>query len=103
MKVTEIQSNRSVVVQITDRGPYAGNRGIDLSYAAARQLGMVRRGVARVRVETLEQVRPTIPTQNASVTLAACKAKPLLPMTLVEWRPATAPYSPAGQRSEIAS
>ncbi len=51
VKVTELGSGRSVVVQITDRGPFLPGRGIDLSYAAARQLGIVHRGVARVKLE----------------------------------------------------
>jgi len=51
VRVTELSSGRSVVVQITDRGPYKYRRGIDLSYEAARQLGMVGRGVARVLIE----------------------------------------------------
>ena len=51
VKVTDVRTGRSVVVQITDRGPYLPGRGIDLSYAAARALGIVRRGVAQVRVE----------------------------------------------------
>lgn len=51
VKVTELRTGRSVVVQITDRGPYLPGRGIDLSYAAAQALGIVRRGVAQVRIE----------------------------------------------------
>jgi len=47
--VTNLHNGRSVLVTINDRGPYWGNRDIDLSYRAARVLGMVRRGVARVR------------------------------------------------------
>lgn len=58
VKVTELRSGRSVIVQITDRGPFLPGRDIDLSYAAARQLGIVRRGVARVRVEVLGDPRP---------------------------------------------
>ncbi len=54
VKVTELRTGRSVVVQITDRGPYLPGRDIDLSYAAARELGIVRRGVARVRLEVIE-------------------------------------------------
>jgi rare lipoprotein A (peptidoglycan hydrolase) len=55
VRVTELRSGRSVVVEITDRGPFLHGRGIDLSYAAARQLGIVRRGVARVSLELLDQ------------------------------------------------
>ncbi len=62
VKVTELRSGRSVIVQITDRGPFSPGRDIDLSYAAARQLGIVRRGVARVRVEVLGDPRPAAKT-----------------------------------------
>lgn len=51
--VTNLHNGRSVMVTINDRGPYWGNREIDLSYRAARVLGMVQRGVARVRIEPL--------------------------------------------------
>ena len=51
--VTNLHNGRSVLVTINDRGPYCGNRDIDLSYRAARVLGMVRRGVARVRIDPL--------------------------------------------------
>jgi rare lipoprotein A len=51
--VTNLHNGRSVMVTINDRGPYWGNRVIDLSYRAARVLGMVDRGVARVRIEPL--------------------------------------------------
>ena len=60
VRVTELRSGRSVVVQITDRGPFMPGRGIDLSYAAARKLGIVRRGVARVRIELIEELAPTL-------------------------------------------
>jgi len=81
VKVTELRSGKSVVVQITDRGPYAADRGIDLSYAAARQLGIVRRGVARVRIELLGHERPMPPV----VMLASYRsASPWLPKALIE-------------------
>jgi rare lipoprotein A len=43
-----------VVVRITDRGPHTRGRLIDLSQAAARELGMLRAGVAQVRVESVD-------------------------------------------------
>jgi rare lipoprotein A len=49
--VTDLESGRSVVVTVTDRGPFARGRVIDLSLAAAKRLDMVERGLARVRVE----------------------------------------------------
>jgi rare lipoprotein A len=51
LRVTELESGRSVVVRVTDRGPFAEGRIIDLSWAAARALGMLERGLARVAVE----------------------------------------------------
>jgi rare lipoprotein A len=51
LRVTDLESGRSVVVTVNDRGPFARGRVVDLSLAAARALGMVERGVARVRVE----------------------------------------------------
>ena len=54
MKVTNLSNERSVVVRITDRGPHGRGRLIDLSQAAARQLDMLRAGVAQVRVESLD-------------------------------------------------
>lgn len=54
VRVTNIASGRSVVVRINDRGPFVGERIIDLSAKAARQLGMKEDGVARVRIEVVK-------------------------------------------------
>lgn len=49
--VTNVANGRTVLVRINDRGPYAGNRIIDLSRAVARQLDLERSGIGRVRVQ----------------------------------------------------
>jgi rare lipoprotein A len=54
VKVTNLQSGKSVVVRINDRGPHKPGRVIDLSYAAAKQLNLIEPGTARVRIEVLE-------------------------------------------------
>lgn len=54
VRVTNLLNGRSVLVTINDRGPYIGQREIDLSYGAARILDMVGRGIARVRIELVE-------------------------------------------------
>jgi rare lipoprotein A len=54
--VTNLDNGRSVVVRINDRGPFVRGRIIDLSYAAARVLGLVGPGTARVRLEALRGV-----------------------------------------------
>ena len=53
VRVTSLENGRSVIVRVNDRGPYAHERIIDVSLAAARVLDMVRKGVARVRLELL--------------------------------------------------
>ena len=51
--MTNLANGRTVEVRINDRGPSIEGRLLDLSYAAARQLDMVRAGVTRVKVEWL--------------------------------------------------
>jgi rare lipoprotein A len=53
LKVTNLANGKSVEVEITDRGPFAGNRIIDLSQAAAKALEMIDSGTATVRLESL--------------------------------------------------
>ncbi len=50
VRVTDLENGGSVRVRINDRGPFKSGRIIDLSYAAARELRMVKRGVVRVRI-----------------------------------------------------
>jgi rare lipoprotein A len=51
VKVTNLSNGKSTVVRVTDRGPYVGNRVIDLSVAAAKQIGSTHSGVAQVSLE----------------------------------------------------
>ena len=55
VKVTNLANNKSVIVRITDRGPFKGRRLIDLSEAAAREIDMIRSGLAKVAMEILTQ------------------------------------------------
>ncbi|MBE7181075.1 MAG: septal ring lytic transglycosylase RlpA family protein [Terriglobus roseus] len=55
VRVTDLHSRRSVVVRINDRGTLAPGRIIDLSSAAAEQLGILRAGVAKVKLEVLHK------------------------------------------------
>ena len=54
VKVTNLDNGKAVKVAINDRGPYVGNRVIDLSRAAATKLDMTDDGTARVRIEVAE-------------------------------------------------
>ena len=53
VRVTDLDTGKQVEVIINDRGPFVGGRIIDLSFAAARDLGIVDKGVARVRIEVI--------------------------------------------------
>ena len=53
IKVTNIANGRSAVVTIVDRGPFVRGRIVDVSRGVARQIGLIQRGVGRVRVARL--------------------------------------------------
>ncbi|MCD4665113.1 MAG: septal ring lytic transglycosylase RlpA family protein [Bacteroidales bacterium] len=53
VRVTNLFNDRSVVVRVNDRGPYAKSRIIDLSFAAAQKLDMIKNGVVEVLVEVI--------------------------------------------------
>jgi len=53
LRVTNLDNNRSIIVRVNDRGPFHGDRIIDLSYAAAVKLGYADRGTARVELEAI--------------------------------------------------
>jgi rare lipoprotein A len=59
VRVTNLSNGKSTVVRITDRGPFVGNRIIDLSFAAANEIELVGPGVGPVRLEVLGNVDPT--------------------------------------------
>ncbi len=59
VRVTRVSTGKSIVVRINDRGPFHENRVIDLSYRAAKQLGIVHRGAEKVKIELLNK-KPTL-------------------------------------------
>ncbi len=63
VRVLNLENGKNVIVRINDRGPYVGNRIIDLSYRAARDIDMIGPGTARVRVEVLRSERPINPRE----------------------------------------
>jgi rare lipoprotein A len=74
-KVTNLENGKQVIVKINDRGPFAKGRIIDLSYAAAHQIGMTNKGTARVEVETM-----TFSRDDAS-KLSSTKASTIKPVS----------------------
>ena len=87
-RVTNVTNQRSVIVRLNDRGPFLGNRIIDLSYVAAKKLGVVSAGTGNVIVESLspsaiyqnsQPVQAQQPSQLTSQTTvsSAVTAQPL--------------------------
>lgn len=58
VEVTNLTNNRKIIVKVNDRGPFAPNRIIDLSYVAAKKLAMLGKGTAVVRVRAIDLNRP---------------------------------------------
>ncbi len=54
IQVTCLENDRKVVVKVNDRGPFVSGRIIDLSESAAKELGIIEKGIAKVKIEILE-------------------------------------------------
>jgi rare lipoprotein A len=78
VRVTNLENGRSLVLRVNDRGPFVKRRLIDLSWAAARELGFERQGLARVQVVYLGDApldeRPTRPGERRAYAALACRS-----------------------------
>jgi rare lipoprotein A len=101
VRVTNLQNGRSIVVRVNDRGPFVGNRVIDLSYTAAAKLDMLRNGTAMVEVRTVgpspSGVVPPLPSSAPTVVAAPASGATLGSVTPspVAAPPAGPPGAPA--------
>ncbi len=59
LRLTNVKTGHSQLVRINDRGPYSNDRELDVSFVVASRLGMINHGVARLRIELLEE--PPLP------------------------------------------
>lgn len=57
LRVTNLRNGKTCVVRVNDRGPHTKGRLIDLSYGAARELGMLSQGIAMVEVERVDKLK----------------------------------------------
>jgi len=89
VKVTNLDTGRSVVVTVNDRGPFVKNRLIDVSFAAAKELDIVKAGTGRVQVEA-------VPTRAAPASAAGQTTGQTTGQAAA--RTATAPARPVAQR-----
>lgn len=53
VKVTNLENNKSLIVKVNDRGPFKKGRILDLSYAAAYKLDMLKKGTAKIKLQVL--------------------------------------------------
>jgi rare lipoprotein A len=91
VEVTNLDNGRKLTVRVNDRGPFVGNRIIDLSHAAARELGYDRAGLAHVRVR---YVGPA-PLAGPEAGVRMASAGPLTPKYPIALQPpATTPTAP---------
>ena len=68
--ITNLQNGKQVIAKVNDRGPYHSRRIIDVSYLAAEKLDLIRRGVAKVKVEVindLTEMATTSPTSSGNM------------------------------------
>jgi rare lipoprotein A len=84
VRVTNLENGRSIIVRVNDRGPFVGNRIIDLSYTAAAKLDMLRNGTAFVEVRAIDPSAPEwvsaampAPLPNAPLPASPLPAAPL--------------------------
>jgi rare lipoprotein A len=103
--VTYVRTGRATRVRVNDRGPFVGNRIIDLSYAAASEIGMVDDGVGEVEIAVVAvgggdseppkpynvTIPPAEPEPAAEPAPAVASAQPPLPETRSEPTPPPAP------------
>jgi len=90
VRVTNLDNGRAVIVRVNDRGPFVKERLIDLSYAAAKELGYADKGTARVRVQTLDEA-----PANTTPAIAAAIRPPAQP-DRVKVKPPYVPAPPTG-------
>jgi rare lipoprotein A len=71
VEVTNLQNHRKIIVKVNDRGPFASDRIIDLSYVAAKKLGMLGRGTAHVRIKAINPYTYAQANAKAAAPVAA--------------------------------
>lgn len=70
-RITNLENGKTTVVRINDRGPFHGDRIIDLSYAAATKLGYVDKGTAKVKIETITFAPKLVKSSHYYLQVAA--------------------------------
>jgi len=76
VRVRNLENDKQVIVKVNDRGPFVDGRVIDLSYAAAQKLGIVKNGTAKVALEVLATPSSSNSVTNSDETMVAAASSP---------------------------
>jgi rare lipoprotein A len=101
VEVTNLENGKSVVVKVNDRGPFVKHRLIDLSYAAAQELGIVRDGTARVEVRALGAAQVASADSSASTAVRTASLADAGRAAPTAAEQPSARYSPPGAPVEL--
>ena len=96
VKVTNPENGKSVKVRINDRGPFVPGRSLDLSKRAAERIGIVHRGVARVKVSKAPAASPPAATMRDPATAASAPVPDRPDPAMATSAPVQAAGTPAG-------
>jgi len=77
VRVTNLTNKKSITVRINDRGPFYHTRDIDLSYAAAKHLGMEKKGVEKIKIEVIRAAKNPKYVRNEKIQIASFYNKKL--------------------------
>ncbi len=85
VQVTNLENGKQAIVRVNDRGPFVSNRIIDLSYAAAKKIGMIGRGTAMVDIKVVTPDNPPVPAdlamQSSPMAVQTAPVQPASPVT----------------------
>ena len=105
VRVTNLENGKSAIIKVNDRGPFVGDRLIDLSKGSAKELGIYGRGLAKVRIQFLDdKTREYVESHGGTYQFAASKpapepmAAPLAALADAEEKPAPDIFSVAGSQ-----
>ena len=79
VRVTNLSNNKSIIVRVNDRGPFHGNRVMDLSKGAAKQLGFLGAGMANITINSLDASSDNVQLANTSTIMPLNKVNVNLP------------------------
>ena len=83
LRVTNLSNNKSVIVRVTDRGPYRRGTIIDLSWGAAKEIDMLGKGIQTVKVEVVDETQ--IPFKPKEIHLPELEVADIEPNMMLRW------------------